>query len=321
MLNELIAKAYNLDNDEKKYLLANMDDILSILCVNEEPQDELNKIASGEHPLFVMQEVDKKKKKPIIHYGPSEIDEDEDPLSSNTANKPIASPQRKILTAEYLSGTMALSLEKTAKVYDPETPENMLKVVDLIEKFLKSDNDISHDSMSIFLYPLSRGAKRIGLRPFKLVGLTNDLWGLCRKYDSCLTGRTKSPSLEKEEVEASVENAETPASIRKIFKKKLSNIKARLNNKIQKKVKKDDITTKPTLEDNTVFQQDKMQGAQGKIEDISDHRDLEKIKNVKKSLAALKEQGMPADKASTLSRVFSIAKADFEETHKEVYGC
>jgi len=308
MLNNLIRKACNLDISEKQYLLNNFENIISIIDKNEKT-DPIKSIAKGEHPLFVLQKNEAKnlnrKKKLIIHQIPADEEPEQAPVSHNLVSKPTAST-KNILTAEYLSGNMNSSLEKIAKVYDPETPEQMLKVIDLIERFLKIDNDLSCESMGIFLYPLSRGAKRLSLRPFRVVGLTNNLWSLCRKHDSCLTPKDKSLNLEEGKVEATVQQ-ETPASIRKIFKNKLAKIKTRLNNKDKK------IQIHPSKRNSVVFKTDQIQNAQNSTEDE------ERISNVKKSIASLKDQGMDKDSILNISKVFSISKEKIGNMIGEIY--
>jgi len=67
-------------------------------------------------------------------------------------------------------------------LHDPETPEEMSRLIDLMEKFIGIDNNVSHDNIGIFIAPMSMGARKITLRPCKIVGLMRILDRLSRKY-------------------------------------------------------------------------------------------------------------------------------------------
>lgn len=244
MLYELLKKAKDLSRDQKNYIHDNFENILSIL--DEDELEEVDKIASGEHPLFVMAEMEKEKEdkkynlknyyslskymkelkdksfkqpKPVDtkvnnDYGYPEDKRERDPQSFNPT-KPIAEVKKK-----YLEGSIDGNFIKTSKIYDPETPEQILKIIDLIECIC--EDDMSYDSMSIFLYPLSRGASRKMLRPMRLIGIAKNLWTLCRKYDR-LKGDMKMQS-QTEPVNSVSEINE----VKKEFKQKLSLIRERI---------------------------------------------------------------------------------------------
>jgi len=67
-------------------------------------------------------------------------------------------------------------------LHDPETPEEMCKLIDLLEKFVEIDNNISHDNISIFINPMSMGSKKVMIRPCRIVGLMRKLDRLSRRY-------------------------------------------------------------------------------------------------------------------------------------------
>jgi len=67
-------------------------------------------------------------------------------------------------------------------LHDPETPEEMLGLVNLLEKFIGVDNNFSHDNISLFLKPMSMGSQKIMIRPCRIVGLIKKLDRLSRKY-------------------------------------------------------------------------------------------------------------------------------------------
>jgi hypothetical protein len=67
-------------------------------------------------------------------------------------------------------------------LHDPETPDEMLGLIDLLEKFVGIDNDISHENISIFLKPMVSSAQKIMIRPCKIIGLIRKLDRLSRQY-------------------------------------------------------------------------------------------------------------------------------------------
>ena len=67
-------------------------------------------------------------------------------------------------------------------LHDPETPEEMLGLVTLLEKFIGIDNNISNDNISLFLKPMSSGSQKIMIRPCKVVGLIKKLDRLSRQF-------------------------------------------------------------------------------------------------------------------------------------------
>jgi len=76
------------------------------------------------------------------------------------------------------------SLKKEARgIHDPETMEDMLKLVESLEKHIKIDNDISYENISVFINPLLKGSKKIMIRPCRAVGLINKIHNLSRKFN------------------------------------------------------------------------------------------------------------------------------------------
>lgn len=67
-------------------------------------------------------------------------------------------------------------------LHDPETPAEMINLIGLMEKFMGIDNDLSHSNLTVFMSPMSFGARKINLRPCKIVGLMRKLDRLSRKY-------------------------------------------------------------------------------------------------------------------------------------------
>jgi hypothetical protein len=75
------------------------------------------------------------------------------------------------------------SMVRTAAgVHDPEKHEDVVRLIDGLEKFIEIDGDISIDSVSVFLAPLSHSAKKLIFRPCQLVGLTQRLYNLAREF-------------------------------------------------------------------------------------------------------------------------------------------
>lgn len=95
-------------------------------------------------------------------------------------------------------------------LHDPETPNEMCKLIELLEKFVKIDENYNHENVSIFINPMYSGAKKVLIRPCKIVGLM-------RKLDR-LSRRLKRQGLEEEEIK----------EIKKSFHGHLCEIKNRL---------------------------------------------------------------------------------------------
>lgn len=312
MLYELLKKACNLPEDQKRYFSERFEEIVSVID-EELPEDPVERFAKGEHPLYVMQiEAEKKKKKkkgyvPIIHPIPSEIedpveDQENDPMSFNST-KPTASNKTKIV-ASYLSGNVETSLEKVAAIYDPDTADQLLKIVDLIEKFFKIDKDMSYDNMCIFLSPLSRGAKRSPLRPLKLVGLTRDLFRLCRKHDRLKKVMEMEQSalgiegMQTEPVNSISELDEVQAS----FRDKLSKIRKR----VEKHLAKDDESSVELGQDKS--REDQFQTPQD-----------ERIANLKKNVEGLKSQGWSKDSFLQIAASLSYSTEEIDGVLEEIF--
>jgi len=64
--------------------------------------------------------------------------------------------------------------------HDPETPDEMLKLLDLLEKFVRMDSNISYDNLSVFLHPLMYSSRKNSIKPCKVVGLIRKLYSLSK---------------------------------------------------------------------------------------------------------------------------------------------
>jgi len=89
-------------------------------------------------------------------------------------------------------------LVKQSNVHDPETKEEMLKTLSLLEKFIENDKDFSYDNISIFLHPLSKGSKKRVLRPLKVVGLIRKMKNLSKRFNRNLENKNKLRVISKE---------------------------------------------------------------------------------------------------------------------------
>lgn len=88
-----------------------------------------------------------------------------------------------IKEARILNSKENVFREITARgLHDPETEEEMKKLVSLLEKFLGIDGDISLDNIGVFMKPMGFGARKITLRPCRLVGLVRHLEKLARRF-------------------------------------------------------------------------------------------------------------------------------------------
>ena len=306
MLHDLLKKACSLPENQKRYLSDNFESIVNVL------DEEFSE--SPKHDVLQTKSEKKKKKKkkkdyyPIVHPlpRPKQYEEDykteNDSMSSNPT-KPIASGRIDIV-ASYINGDMNVALDKVAKLYDPETPEQMLKIIDLIDKFINLDEDISYDNMCIFLFPLSRGAQRVALRPMRLIGLTKALWSLCRKHD-----RIKN-RMKMEQSALEVEGAQTEPinsiseldEVKSSFRKKISSIRERINKRL-------DLDKSDEVE----LHLDKAQKAKNLVPED------ERIGNLKSNIAGLKNQGWSKEAFLRIATSLSYSTEEIDEATKEVF--
>ncbi len=86
-----------------------------------------------------------------------------------------------VFKEEEVLGLKKEAIKKEASgSHDPETIEDMKKLLNLFEKYLSFDQNLSYSNVSIFLHPLSSGSKKVSLRPCKIVGLMRKLDQLSR---------------------------------------------------------------------------------------------------------------------------------------------
>lgn len=283
MFEKLLKKALLLDVEQKRYLNDHFDEIVASLENCEKPKKKK-----------------KKKKEVIVH--PLPIDDEDmgnDPMSFN-ATKPIASSEKDI-TVAYLKGTLDVLPNKVAKLYDPETPEHMLKIVDLMLKFMGVDDDMSSESMEIFLYPLSRGAKRVAVRPIRLIGLTKQLWRLCRKFDRLNKDR-EAMRMEGTQLEP-VDSAQELDKVKNEFRQSVSTLRERLRKSLQKD------------EDNVEFEADQAEESQKEVP--SDERIS--LVALRKNLTGLKKEGWTRGSFSHIMGSMSYPEEDFENILDDIF--
>jgi len=167
MLFKLYKKAYNLNIEEKEYLLENFDSIVDILTAK------------------------KKKEKKVIRQTNWYIDHDK-------GGNVYPTDVRDGLFEEVTVSKKKEELVKQSNVHDPETKEEMLKTLSLLEKFVENDKDFSYDNISIFLHPLSKGSKKRILRPLKVVGLIRKMKNLSKRFNRNLENKNKLKVISKE---------------------------------------------------------------------------------------------------------------------------
>lgn len=258
MLFKLMKKAYELDKENKSYLYENFNDIIDILNGDDNEfsmAGMVEDIASGEHPLFVLQKISKRrnKKRIAIPVEPDPTLNISDPSDGQRVNDPFSynsmNPHASNLSDVYVAGDLTNSFVKVASLYDPETPQQMLNLISLVEKFTNIDDDFSHDSLSVFLYPLSRGAKRVAMRPAKVVGLTKELWALSRQFD-----RLRNSKNDNIDAEGSIDKNAGMDLIKKDFRDRISTIKNKIAFLMENKTPENDgeklLDAKPPIVDN-----------------------------------------------------------------------
>ncbi len=246
ILYNLIKKAYSLGKEDKVFLNQNINAMVNILDNQEEfsYDKSLEDVSSGEHPLFVLQKVAKFRKhkkqpaKPEIFNlvdisDPANDERMNDPASFNSINPRALNSAEIIKTSSlndlYSSGNMPNSILKVSHLYDPETPKQILNLIGLMERFSSIEDDYSSESMGIFLYPLVRGAKRLAVRPAKIVGLTKELWAMSRQFDKIKKSKNDNIDVESSSVDNSIED------IKRNFRDKIELMKNKIASIIENK--------------------------------------------------------------------------------------
>jgi len=166
MLYELMKKAYLLDRKDKELLFKNIDNIED-LCQNKESAIESNSKKKNKK--------DEKKfinvRKPTDNDDllPSGYDHLSGEFDSDAYNPTsFSNKDSRIVTAN--------------RLFDPETIEQMSKLISLMEKHLRIDGDISYENVCVFLQPLINGSQKLVLRPYRLVGITKRMMTISKKY-------------------------------------------------------------------------------------------------------------------------------------------
>lgn len=152
----LMKKIFLLERDKREYLHDHFDEIFNI--VKEEPKKKENLKDKEDRDTKVKPENNDK----IPDYYHTQDYHDVDYLPAKTENL-------RIVVAD--------------KLYDPETPAQMLKLLEQMEKYIVLDGNLSYENLCIFLQPLVHGAKKIILRPYRIVGFAKVLEKLSREYE------------------------------------------------------------------------------------------------------------------------------------------
>lgn len=75
------------------------------------------------------------------------------------------------------------SLKKNASLYDPETPEDIIKLIEVLEKLINIDDDICYCNISIFIHALLRASRKLHIRPYRLVSLIKKIQKLAKEFE------------------------------------------------------------------------------------------------------------------------------------------
>ena len=188
--------AYSLDRKEKEYLYENFDQILKI-SVNLEVENIVESLKKKKKPVTIPVEEDNK------------INPDED------KNKVLYNDDLwESAPLKEESSSVAENMIKTSNLHDPETSEQLVKLIELMEKYLGIEDDISYDNISVFIHPLLNGARKLIVKQYKIMGITRRLHTLSKKYR-----KYKSSGASKRELDR----------MKKEFRNLLLNLKKKLN--------------------------------------------------------------------------------------------
>lgn len=184
MLYDLYKKVYTLNRNDKESLYNNWDDIVLSLndskTVVSEKKDKKSwyTIRRKKNWFGQIDDVDTKRNPDEGEYEYVEQQDRSDPWHETRSFQDFDLKKMSHVKSEW---------KRLAEIFDPETDEQMCHLLGLLEKFISVDNDISYDNVSVFLHPLSRGVKKISLRPYRMIGLVKELERLSKQF-----GREKS---------------------------------------------------------------------------------------------------------------------------------
>jgi len=204
MLYKLFKKVYASSREKKEHINDNWEKI--ILCLKDKKK--------------------KKKSKPKIIINKNKVGVEPEWYDLYTDRD--SSPYYHELTGK----NQEIKITIANKVFDPETSEQMIKLVNLMEKFISLDHDVSYKNLCLFVNPLSYGSKKILIRPHKVVGLIRKLENITRGFERAL----KSENKERETQE-----------VRQRFFNCLNEIKQRLSTSRVNKKKSQNINWKTSV--------------------------------------------------------------------------
>lgn len=117
------------------------------------------------------------------------------------------------------------NFKKEAKgSHDPETIEDIEKLLESLEKHLIIDEDISFSELGVFLHPMSMSVKKITLRPLKIIGMVKILKKLSKKYSKAKKEKDNKKLKEiKKEFISCLNKIKEQIKEQKIIKKTSSN--------------------------------------------------------------------------------------------------
>lgn len=229
MIYDLMKKARSLSREEKEFLHDNTEELMLLVADKRKEvirNDNLKEIDETNKHDFIDESSPKGRKRTRQDR---QMDTKQNPdnkkyiprnythLTNGTDSDPANTGYDACCKDSITKISEKEAYEKTAKrLHDPDTVEEMIEIVCLLEKTVKANDDISYDTMSLFLVPLLRGAQRIGLKPYMVVGLLKRLSRICRQYQ-----RTKSKNKSYKDV----------FLIKKDFNDCLNCIKNRFNSK------------------------------------------------------------------------------------------
>jgi len=170
-----------------------------------------------------------------------------------------------------------IGLIKESKLHDPETSEHLVSIIDLLDKFLKVDDDISFKNVCLFIHPMMSGSKKITLRPYRIISLINRLYNLSKRFEKEYGSLKKiTPELRE---------------LKEEFKENTRKIKERLmsfDNEFVTK-KREPVASPEFSQDNKIENQIKIRMKKSPVRTSSKISDESVAKTIEKTVFALKE--------------------------------
>jgi len=147
ILFDLYKKVYSLSRDQKENLFDNFQSFVVLSMKNKKKRKQIKKILDED----------------------ARLTQEDNPYPIENRNGMFEDRTAEIL-------------KEARSVHDPETTKEMCNIIELMKKFISVDQDLSYENLCIFLNPLLKGSRRVGLQGNRIIGMVYKLHKLSKKW-------------------------------------------------------------------------------------------------------------------------------------------